>query len=98
VEEELGKVGNARLRVLQAEGHVADVTLGLDHVVKNQVRENHQRVLSHCDILVMKAVVDKLGVRLNQVREAEGNVTKCDNDVGSECRRIFALKNAEEEL
>ena len=45
VEEESSEVGDARLLIDEAKGNVGDLTGAPDHVVEDQVRQDHQRVL-----------------------------------------------------
>ena len=44
-EEELSEVHDARLLVLEALGHLAELALDLDHAVQDEVCEHRQRVL-----------------------------------------------------
>ena len=46
-EEEAGQVGDALHGVLEAEGQLANLALDLDHVVEDEVRQHHDRVLPH---------------------------------------------------
>ena len=47
MEEEVCKVLDAGVGVLQAQGHARDVALHLHHVIHDQVGQHHQAVLAH---------------------------------------------------
>lgn len=50
VEEEVCKVLDAGVGVLQAQGHARNVALHLHHVIHDQVGQHHQAVFAHaCD-------------------------------------------------
>jgi len=47
MEEEVCKVLDAGVGVLQAQGHARNVALHLHHVIHDQVGQHHQAVLAH---------------------------------------------------
>lgn len=53
-EEETRQVRDAVVVALHADGDLVDLSLDLDHVVENQVHEDHEGVLLHARVLVAK--------------------------------------------
>jgi hypothetical protein len=55
-EEELGELLDARVLIDEAQREVADLALDLDHVVEDQVRQDHDRCLADVVVIVLRMV------------------------------------------
>lgn len=53
-EEELRQLFDAGVLVHQAEGQIADLPLDLDHIVEDQVCQNHHRRLANMVVRVLR--------------------------------------------
>eukprot|EP00047_Mylnosiga_fluctuans_P014238 m.36647 g.36647 ORF g.36647 m.36647 type:complete len:388 (+) comp5401_c0_seq4:1504-2667(+) len=86
VEEQACEVRDAVVAVLKANGHLADLALDLDHVVEDQMRQHHQRVLAHARVLVAQHCIELRRPRLDDIREAKGKITHADDGVRPDSR------------
>lgn len=82
-EEDAGEVGDARVTVLEADGHLADRALDLNHVVEDEVRQHEQRRLAHAAVRVAQPRVEVRRPRLEYVGETRGEVAERHHDVGA---------------
>jgi len=98
VEEEAGEVGDARLGVDEAEGNVGDLAHVFDHVVQNEVRKDHQSVLSHADVAIAEALRDFGRGGVHEVRKAEREVAEGDDNVRAERGVVGALEDRKEQV
>ena len=55
VEEELSKTGDANIIINDADGEFANLTFHLDHVIENEVSEDHEGVLAYLGRLVSQS-------------------------------------------
>jgi hypothetical protein len=55
-EEKLGELLDARVLVDEAQREVADLALDLNHVVEDQVRQDHDRCLPDVVVIVLRLV------------------------------------------
>jgi hypothetical protein len=62
-----------------------------DHIIQNQMRQNHQRVLAHARVVVFQAVVHVRCPRLYCIWKAEREVSERNDDVGAQARIGRAL-------
>lgn len=81
------EVGDARLRVVQADGNLADLALDLDHAVEDDVRQDHEGILADERVVVAQARVQEPRVGLHEVGEPKGQVTQRRRDAGAQLRR-----------
>lgn len=95
--EELHEVRDAGLLVLEALGHLPELTLNLDHAIQDQVREHHQRVLFHHQVAVRQTLVQLVAVLVNDRAERDRDVAKRDRDVAPDVRVPRRLEDAEEQ-
>jgi hypothetical protein len=63
------------------------VSLDLDHVVQDQMRQDHQSILAHSGTVVLQAIIDVFGPRFNQIGETEGQVSQGNENVATD--RLF---------
>ena len=97
-EEKLGKPSNLVYAVDNAAGHVADLTLHLDHVVQNEVSQDGQGVGSHAHGVVVQPGVHTRSPGLHGVWEPEGHVPQGDDEVGPDDWLHRPLQDSEQQL
>lgn len=100
-EEEVSEVADPLVVVLETLGHLAELSLDLDHAVEDEVGEDHERVLLDGEVLVVKAGVEAVAVLVHDGRKADGNVSESDDDVaphGGFARRLEDLEEEEKVL
>lgn len=97
-EEELGEVANPGLVVLEALGHAAELALGLDHLVEDEVGEDHEGVLADGQVLVEQAAVELVRLGVHDGRPADGDVAEGDDQVALDDRIGRLGHDGEQEL
>ena len=83
-EEVLRQVRNPRLRIADELRNLADLALDLDHAIVDEMREDHERVLLHDDVVVAQPAVQVVVVLVDEVAEGDGDITEGDDDVAAD--------------
>jgi len=96
-EKQLGKVHNTWFFVLEAHGHLPKLSLDLDHTIEDKMREHHQSVLLHHQILIRQTPVQLVAILVNDRVERDSDVTERDGDVAPDVRVSRCLQDAEEQ-
>ena len=97
-EEQLCEVRDARLLVFEALGHLAELSLDLDHAIEDEMREHHQRVLLHHQVAVRQALVQLVAVLVDDRAERDSDVAERDRDVAPDVRVSRRLEDPEEQV
>jgi len=97
-EEQLCEVRDARLLVLEALGHLAELSLDLDHAIEDEMREHHQRVLLHHQVAVRQALVQLVAVLVDDRAERDSDVAERDRNVAPDVRVSRCLEDPEEQV
>ena len=61
------------------------------------MREDHERVLLHDDVVVAQPAVQVVVVLVNEVAEGNGDITEGDDDVAADVGVLRRLEDLEEE-
>ena len=80
----LRQVRNPRLRIADELRNLADLALDLDHAIVDEMREDHERVLLHDDVVVAQPAVQVVVVLVDEVAEGDGDITEGDDDVAAD--------------
>ena len=78
--------------------YLRKLSLGLDHVIQNQLRENTQRVRPDNQTGVSKPAVHLQRPRFQNIGETDGQVSSNDDAVGSYCFIFASFEDSEEQL
>lgn len=98
LEEHFGGLVDLVVRVDEAHGEVGDLTLHQDHLVGNQMREDSDRRQAQIAIRIVERWVQIGAPRLDDVREAEGEVAHADDDVALDVDVLRMPEDVHEEL
>lgn len=82
MQEEFDLVLDTVVRVLKHHTDVDYLTLEFQHVVKNQVSDDHQSLLANVHFLVMQEHENVLDSLIHEIWESVEQISKSDDDVG----------------
>src|SRR5690606_1053345 len=108
-EEQSGQINDSLLAIDKTKSHLRHLTLRLDHIVQDQVSQNHQHVLPNnktnnndagpdTKVVIAETFVHQRNIGLNKVRIAESQVTKSNGNVGTDGRVVTTLEDGEQKL
>lgn len=84
-EEHARQVRDTLVFVLEALCHLSQLTFDLDLTSEDQEGQRHEAGTFDRRLRVSQATVQKVGVLIDQVVEADSHVTKGDNGVAADC-------------
>ena len=94
--EVLRQIRNPRLRIANQLRDLTNLPLDLDHAVVDEMREDHERVLLHDDVVVAQPAVQVVVVLVDEVAEGDGDITEGDDDVAADVGVLRRLEDLEE--
>ena len=96
IEKQFRKIGYPRVLILKTLGHLSQLVLHLDHSVQDKVRQHHQGVLLHDQVLIRQALVQLIAVFINDTAERNRNISEGDDGVTSDTGISGCLEDLEE--
>ncbi|GKT50464.1 uncharacterized protein ColSpa_10645 [Colletotrichum spaethianum] len=96
-EEHPCQVGDAAVLILEALGHLTQLTLNLDLTGENEEGQRHQASTLDRLVLVSQTAVQEVRVFVDEVVEAHGHVTKSDDGVRADGGIGRALHDGDEQ-
>lgn len=97
LKEQMSQILDSFILITQTLCHFSQLTLDFDHTVQDEMSEHHQSVLLDREILVVKSSVKSIRVFVHNRREANGDISKSDDNVGSNCGFSRGFEDLEEE-
>lgn len=98
MQEQFDLVSDAGVRIFEQHADVHDFSFDLKHVIKDQMRNDHQSLSSHMILFIMKKSKDLVCFFIQAVREPVEKITKWDNDVCFDSKVDLGVKDAENKL
>ena len=96
--EQLFQVQHPRLLIPQTLGHLAQLTLDLDHPVEDEMRDHHEHVFLDDQSLIRETLVELVAVLVNDTAKRDSDVTECDDDVTMDAWVSGGLEDLEQEV
>ena len=98
VQEQLDLVPNSLLVILKKHANVDNFSLELEHVVEDQVGNDHESLPANVALRVLQEHKDLLGLLVEDVGEAVEQVSYRDDNVGFDSEVYLGFQQIEKEV
>lgn len=95
MQEQLNLVLYFAIRVLQQHANVHDLSLEFEHIIKDEVSDDHESLATHMIIHIMQKHKDVLGALIQSIREAVEHIAQGYYDVCLDSKVYVSLQQVQ---